>query len=919
MNRTSDWRRKSFVVAASTMLLALGLNAQTPAPSSAAADEEEETEKLEKISVVGSRIKRLDAETPQPVLRIDRESLQNTGFSNLGDALRALPFSNAVSITPDDSNTGFASGTSSINLRGLGNNQTLVLINGRRAVPSGASAFNGFQSVIDLNQMPTSAVDSIEVLKDGASAIYGSDAVAGVININLRKDYVGAALDVSYGNLFNTDSGETSVFAIFGAAAGKTSITITANYFKKNSVANRDIDFASSADMRQDKTAPGQVELDPTGSFYTGIDWRSTSSFPARFFIPGENTLRSFVSPTSDPNPNSFVPLSRVTGAGFYDYQKVSWMYPEIESRGMTINARHEVSDTLYGFLDASFQSVNILNAAAGSPFTTTDKGAGVNNRLVVPAANPFNPFGERYSPGAGQDILLSTYRLVNAGPRYTDATSDYPRVIFGVGGDIGYSWTWETSYMWARGSYENLNPGTSFDSLVQQALQGVVIDGDLLYANPFGPEDPRITDFYSGTNPNSYEFEAKIWDVTASGDILDMPAGPLGIAVGAEVRQEKNADVRTIENETGNVVGGSEGYGFTGSRRVQSLFAELSIPIVTGLEAQLAARYEDYSDFGTTTKPKIALGYRPASWVLLRGSFSQSFKAPDLAYLYSVGNVSFTGSQLFDPKRPDQPSTQVKTVGRGTVGAGFTLEPEETDTAYLGAIFDFDRGPFRNVTFEAGIFRFDQKNRITRDSALFTLRNEDVLPAGRVVRKPVTAEEAAEGITVGILDYIATDWYNSDKLLYEGLDLAVRYRYDNDRFGKFRIGVEGTLITDMNQTVTDSLGNSNEIDLDGTNGYPNWRVTSTLAWNKGDWAASLYYQYVGGMPNDGAIDLRPQRRLNVQASYAGFFDSRIAVGVRNVFDSDPPLDLWSSGSGYFSGVYNPEPAFWYVRLSREF
>jgi outer membrane receptor protein involved in Fe transport len=905
-------------VAASTVLLTLGLNAQTAAPSSTSA-EEEETEKLEKISVVGSRIKRLDAETPQPVLRIDRESLQNTGFSNLGDALRALPFSNAVSITPEDSNVGFASGTSSINLRGLGNNQTLILINGRRAVPSGAGAFNGFQSVIDLNQMPTSAVDSIEVLKDGASAIYGSDAVAGVININLRKDYVGAALDVSYGNLFTTDSGETSVFAIFGAAAGKTSITITASYFKKNPVANRDIDFSSTADMRADKTGTGVGEIDPTGSFYTGYDWRSSSSFPARFFLPNSNTTRSFLTPTSDPNPDSAVPLSRATGAGFYDFQTVSWMYPEIESRGMTINARHEVSDTLYGFLDASFQTVNILNAAAGSPFTTTDKGAGLNNRLLVPAANPFNPYGERYRPGEGQDILLSTYRLVNAGERYTDATSDYPRVIFGVGGNLGYSWTWETSYMWARGTYENRNPGTSFDSLVQQALQGVVIDGDLLYANPFGPEDPRITDYYSGENPISSTFEAKIWDISASGDLVDMPAGPLGLAVGAEVRQENNNDVRTIENETGNIVGGSEGFGYSGSRRVQSLFAELSIPIVAGLEAQLAARYEDYSDFGDTTKPKVAVAYRPASWVMLRGSFSQSFKAPDLAYLYSTGSVSFTGSQIFDPKRPDQPATQIKTLGRGTAGAGFTLQPEETDTAYLGAVFDFDSGPFRNFSFEAGVFRFDQKNRITRDGAEFTLRNEDSLPAGRVVRKPVTAEEAAEGITVGILDYVATDWYNADKVIYEGLDLAGSYRYDNDRLGRFRFGLAGTLITDFNQTVTDSLGVSSEIDLDGTNGYPNWRVTGTLAWNKGDWAASLYYQYVGGMPNEPFPSLEPQRRLNVQASYAGFFDSRITVGVRNVFDSAPPYDLYSSGSGYFSGVYNPEPAFWYVRLAREF
>ncbi len=907
-------------------LLALALSAfaisTTVAQQPAATGSTDETGKvkLETFTVVGSRIKRIDTETPSPVIRITQAELLNTGFSNVEDALRALPFNSAGTISPEGSGTGFASGTSTVNFRGLGNNNTLVLINGRRAVPSGAGAFNGFQSVIDTRQIPTAAIESIEILKDGASAIYGSDAVAGVLNIQLKHAYEGTGVDVSFGNTFGTDSQEVTAFIISGAHNEKTSIVATANYSSRNMLMNRDLAFSNNADLRHNKTSTSQVEVDPVTGLVIGGDLRSSSTFPARFFIPGTATVRTFLSPTTDPNSANAVATSRATGAGFYNFQQDSTLLPGQTSRGFGFSVKHDFSKELYGFADLLFKRIETINLSAPSPFGTTDKGAGTNNRLVVPAASPYNPYGTRYFGGAGQAIELSTFRLKNAGPRFVDTTSDYPRYLVGLGGTLANDWTWEGSYMYAQGSFDNASPGTAFDSRVQEALNGLNIGGQFLYANPFGAEDPRVTDYYSGTNPTKTRFSSSLYDVSVSGNLFDLPAGSVGIAVGAEYRSEDLIDVRTIENESGNVVGGSEGFGYSGKRQVTSAYAELKIPVLKTVELQLAGRWEDYSDFGTTTKPKIALGWRATKWLMLRSSYSQSFKAPDLAFLYQTGSVSFTGNQLFDPRRPDQPSGQLKTVGRGNP----SLQPEETNTTYAGIVVEVPRGPLKGLSFDIGYFKFDQKNLITRDSAAFTLTNELLLPAGRVVRKALTPAEAAAGFTVGIIDFVANDWINANKQINEGWDFGVNYNKNVKDWGNFSLGATATYLGKFERQSVSSLGATTAIDIDGTDSVPLWRGSATFGWRNGNWAASVFINYIGGYPAQFFTgpgtepDTKAQWRVNPQVGFMTPWKTKVTVGVRNALNQAPPRYL-SSQFGYNPTINSTEPAFWYVRLSREF
>ncbi|MEY2879390.1 MAG: hypothetical protein RLZZ15_1770 [Verrucomicrobiota bacterium] len=909
-------------LAAFAVALPLAAFAQTPAPATAPKPTDKPAvEKLETFEVTGSRIKRIDAETPSPVIRFTAADLQATGFTNVDDALRALPINSGQSIVPEGSGNGFASGTSTVNLRGLGNNNTLVLINGRRAVPSGAGLFNGFQSAIDLRQIPTAAIEALEVLKDGASAIYGSDAVAGVINIRLRRNYTGLTTEITAGNTFHKDSFERSAFAIAGAAAGQTSIQATVNYSHRNQTKDSDFNFSKTADLRYDKTSAAQLEADITGNILVGADLRSATTFPARYFIPGTATVRTFLNTTTSPLIANGVAVSRVTGAGLYDFQQDTTQTPEHDTRGLSVVMRHNFNDQIYGFADLFYNKVQGVSQSAPSPFTTTDKGAGTNGRLVVSADNPFNPYGTRFLGAAGQSIELSTFRLVNAGPRINDTRSEYPRGIFGLGGTLGGDWSWEGAFMTAAGSFENLSPNVSFDSQVQQALLGVTIDGQRLFANPFGPEDPRVTKFYSGKNPTKTEFNSNLYDISINGSLVQTPwkSGAIGLAAGFEYRKENLTDTRTVENETGNIVGGSEGFGYYGKRQVTSQYLEVKVPFPNHIELQLAARHEEYSDFGNTTKPKVALGWKPVSWLMLRGSYSESFKAPDLAFLYTKGSVSFTAGQVFDPRRTDQPSAQLKTVGRGNAG----LQPEETKTTYLGFVLDVPRGPLKGLSADVSYFKFNQKNLITRDGAAFTLTNELRLPAGRVIRKTLTPAEAAAGFTVGIIDAIATDWFNANKVLLDGWDFGVSYRYKTERLGQFNLGLNATYLANFERTTLNSLGVLTLIDIDGNDNVPLVRGTGTLSWRKGNWAASAFVSMVGHFPPVG-ITAGPeplynnQWRVNPQVSYNALWGSKLTVGVRNAFDKAPPRYMENS-TGYYNGVGSAEGAFWFVRVSRDF
>ena len=852
--------------------------------------------KLEAFAVTGSRIKRIDTETPQPVVRITDLDFKATGFSTLGDAIRAMPQINGQSLVSTDAGTSFTPGVSSFNLRGLGNNNTLVLINGRRAAPFASSGFNGFQTVFDFNSIPVAAIESLEILKDGASAIYGSDAVAGVINVNLRQSYSGLTTEVSVGNTVGTDSGERTFFAIFGTQSGKTSIMATFDFQQRASIYARDLSYAANSDGR------------PFG----GVDQRSSQPGPigavrgVTGFPQFANGRVSYTTPQTNP---TIAGAANITP--LYNFQETAGFTPDTRAFGFYLRGTYDFSDNLSAFAELSFRRSEVMiDAAATNYFSGNELGDSPTGAGVFPATNPFNPFG--------QNILDLRYRFTELGNRVQESTADTPRIVLGLKGKLPASnWTWDGAFAFSKNSVTQLSLNQTSDRLVQNALNGIVLNGAIRYLNPFGPNDPVLLNYLKIINPNYDTFEVRSADLGASGKVFSLPAGSVELAVGAEVRTEKMANTGTQLNRDGQIVGGSQASDTFGDRRLQSFYAELSVPVfksaaIGDLELQLAARHENYSDFGRTTKPKLAAVYRPIPEILVRGSFGESFLAPNISYLYTSQSVAVTPNQLPDPLRPQDPANQIRQFGGGNPG----LKPENTKVVYAGLVLQpFSRwgSPlFRELSFGADYIKFEQTDLIARVTAAQILANLNAF-GNLVLRNPPAA-----GQTVGTIDGVLTTWQNLSSADYVAYDFNLRWVLPKNRFGQFRTELSATYA----ETIEGVGSTGVAFDQDGDYSNPLWRGNATVAWTRGRWSASIHGVYIGtyttaGSGLAGLPDVGEQIQVNPQIAYRGLWGSTVTLGVRNALNAKPPIDP-SDSKLVNENVNLVEPALWYVRVSKD-
>jgi outer membrane receptor protein involved in Fe transport len=848
----------------------------TPAPSS---DTDDEKVVLDRYVTVGSRIKNIDQAGPNPVTKFSRTNFETAGFSDAGEALRSLPIVTGASLTPAASNNSFTPGASTVNLRGLGNNNVLVLINGRRSAPLSSPGYNGLLTVFDFNSIPSAAVESIEILKDGGSAIYGSDAVSGVIDIQLRKNFNGVSTTFEIGNTTRKDSFQRGFDIVAGQSKDGTSIVVTFDYSQRNSIKDSDYSFSADANLK----ARG------------GPDRRSYAGYPGLVYVKSLDDYYTVAQPTDHPKLSDFevADLSH----GTYNFQSVTDQLPKTKMYGFYSRLSHDFTPYLYAFTEINFRrAVTQIGAAPSPVFNYNEHGDGPNTGyLNIPASNPNNPFGE--------DLEDEWYaRLVHAGNRINDVTSDTPRGVVGLGGKVPEtSWTWESGMLFTRNSIKNLNHGSVFDDLYQNALNGINVGGTTLYANPFGPEDPRVTAYYTHDNPESARFNLYAYDLTATGDLFEISPGMVSMAVGGEARDEDFRSIRSPDSRSGNIIGGSEGDSTKGKRTVRAAYSELRIPIIKGMQAQVAARFEHYSDFGSTTNPKYAISYRPTDWLLFRTSYGRSFLAPNLAYLYTSQVTQFSDSSLDDPKRPQDAPRQIMTRSGGNPN----LKPEITHTFYWGLQLEPSKGPLSGWSFSVDWFQFRQEQLINQLGPDFILEHEDTLP-GSVVRNPPAAGE-----TVGVINYVIDNYRNTDQQRYRGFDLELSYLLKTASVGRFLFTANSTYLSVLNFSGS---------ELAGTYEFPRWRGTFSTEWTLGNWSARVLLTYVGRFDNYGSAKgkVASQTIVNPQVSYMWPYKIKTSLGARNVFDRDPPFDSHSS-TGWNSDIHNPEKQFVYLRVEKDF
>ena len=863
---------------------------------------------VEEIYVTGSRIGRSsDFESPSPIASFNRDDLSKSGYTNLQQLMEKQPFTgNGTFSTRGNNQDSTANGAASISLRGLGADATLVLVNGRRVAIS-AFAESITTNFVDINSIPVAAIERIEVLKDGASAVYGSDAVAGVVNIIMRDDFEG--FEVSAGGGWTTESGydETNISAIWGMSGEDSNVTIVADYFKNSTLSNSERENSEGVSLG---TANHAAE--------GGFDLRSSRGYPG-FFIVSDGVLEDPDGPGGDPPADAKVevdpscPPDRNVGVCVFDYGPFNLITPEAERTGLMLMAHQGFGNGVEVFTEIGVQHNKSL--AQGAP-TPLDEEA----LLTVPITHPGNPFPTAI------DIDVGRYRTVDAGARTWHIETDNLRGVLGLRGDLN-DWNWEVSAQRARSETEQ--SGDRSDGWVRvDLLQNEINAG-------------RYNPFNTTTNPQSVienittslvrrgKSDLTSYDASIDGPLFDMSAGSVQMAAGLEYRDESISDVPDDQFQRG-LIFGTEAVSAAASRDLWSAYVEFSVPLLESLELSLAGRYDDYSDFGDTTNPKVAVRWSPIDSLAFRASWGTGFRAPSLA---QIGLGPSQESQFFKDTYAcaDQgiseaacPSLDYTIVFSGNPD----LQPEDSETFNVGAAWQ----PSSMWRVSLDYWDIKQEDKIDEVPFGFIYDLECNNQASTVCQRaaPVGSN------TLGPLIELNSGFINIGEQSVSGLDLGANFASDLGA-GTLTLGLEYSHLLEFERVElnSDATGFVTR-DLTGEYEYPEDRFVLTGDYALESWDFYAAVNYTGEFQDapdadlDGTLDfdtvdtrdVEAFVTLNLQASWTGFEGLTLSLGVENALDEEVPFAIGDGDVdvyGYVQNVHSPRGRFAYGKATYRF
>lgn len=937
-------------------------------------EEEKAPVKLEKFVVTGSYIQRIDTEGPAPVQIINRETIDLSGSNTVQDVLKRIP-SNFAGVNENVNNQGATGGAGNVSLRGLGAETTLVLINGRRVAPSAAA---GATSFVNINTLPLAAVDRIEVLQDGASALYGSDAIGGVINVILRKDYTGAEGTLRYGNSFASDVSEFRGSMVTGAYTGKASALIVFDYFTRNSMlrseragtplgsADHRALHPHGTDFRSPTGNPGTIILRPGSAYFTATNPLGLPANPSGIFgIPDGST-------GVWTNAAAFAATLLPGVERTFDFAGPNQIIPEVQRIGITAVGNYDLTEAMEVFTELSYNRTKTDVYLAATPVTAT---GAVN---VVPANNPYNPFGE---------AVNFRFRPLDVGPRTDFITTHSTRFLLGLKGEVMDNWNWEVALMLNSDSVSDIGVNYIVTSDVIAAASGTFARAPGLFLNVFGDKqgnDPRLLAALNNTVTTNGELTQRSGDAKLTGEIFEMPSGPLSVAIGGEQRYEKLEVFLDPLTQQGAFAGSGTRANTSGRRTVSSAYAELSVPLVSSkqnfrwiksAELQIAARTEKYDITGTTkakfdsTKPKVAISLKPIKDLLLRASYAEGFRAPSLFELFSGANGSFPtyndplrsrlDQTLTNPAQiaalrvwvPTTPAgaTSVFLAGTGIAAddaqqvqqaqqGNTDLQPEESESTYFGAVYNVPK--VKGLTLAAGYFNITHTNIIRLPSV--TAANIGVLndPALQflVRRDPATPADVAAGrpgrlATNGVAIFL--QYVNRALNETEGYDFEIDYQWKSANFGQFKHSLSGVYFAKyLSQTTsTSAIVNGVGSAFSGGGTVPRLKMVMQNTWKWRDFSASTFVNYSGYYEEFSSRVSAPREveayvTLDVQGSYTFRTPwlggkTTLTAGLLNALDENDPYvteQVTGSGnSGFDSQVSDPRGRFFYVQLRQSF
>ncbi|GAA5194844.1 TonB-dependent receptor plug domain-containing protein [Ferrimonas gelatinilytica] len=826
----------------------------------------EEGADVERIEVTGSRIKRTDMEGASPVSVISAEDMLNTGEMSVSDILRQSNLNTFGSFSESSGSTWQSQ--ANVSLRGAGADRTLVLLNGKRM--PGSPTMGG--SAVNLNTIPTAAVERIEVLTDGASAVYGSDAVAGVVNIILKKGYEGLEMSITGTDTYQPGGEEWKASVVGGIANDKGSATFSIEHQDRAIIYQRDRWFSSSTNV-----------LAPNYADTTGV------SLYARNFL--DMTTFAF-SPMEACNNDKMVGGGHIYDLGLgdyacgYDYTSEAADHASRQYTAGYFNGEYYLSDEIA----FNTQVMMARNETFGR---------------YAPAAGWFNvDAGQVEIQNWVDGNFLGTSTNQNAGRvyyRFTDVgTRDSTTIDWST--DIQLSLTgthdafdWDFTYHYNK--QENKNFGEGY--VHRPTVEALVKSGDFKFGSEGNSDDVVAAISHDVLAQDTMDFHNVSFGTSFVAGSL--PAGDIGWYVGAEYSEYIYEAQVDKESANGEVIG-SSGNGSGGDRDVWAVFAESSIPLLDSLELNLALRYDDYSDFGSNVAPKVALRYQVMDGMVLRGSWGQGFRAPALSDLYAAD--SFSADYATDYHYCEVTGVSREECAQGqydvTRTANEDLEAETSDFYNVGWIWDITDKLSTKVEYY-NLKIDDVITFISLDSMLVEEANRgygNISNGGQILR-------AGDNPDGRILE-ATTPLVNGNGFDTDGIDFNIAYRGAETSVGDFGTNFDLTWVLNYNSPeYFDGPVN----DMVGRNGLPEYRFTWTVDWQRGDHYAAIQTQHIDSQYEktdnetfESSGHIASYTTYDFTYTYSGPWNGSITAAVRNITDEDPRLD---SNLTYDSALYS--------------
>jgi iron complex outermembrane receptor protein len=936
------------------------------------------TQTIERVEITGSRIRQIDAETAQPVLKVTQEDIQKSGLTTVGDIINAL----ASAGTPDFSKgdvltSNREQGGQYINLRNLGSLRLLVLVNGKRWTQTVA----GYS---DVSTIPSSMLERVEILKDGASSIYGSDAIAGVVNFILKKSMTGMTASVYHGENQKGDGKTEEASFAMGAGDDKASLMFGFNYSKQGVVWAKDREITSSTYGPALPTAGygaspwGRIRnVTSTGS--AGTAFNGTLGY---ILNHTGGALGDGVGADSR-NPANYHAYAGATADTFNSTSQMMFQSPT-EQKSIFTKAAIDLSDSVRFTTNAMYADRDSTRQIAGYPLNSLTQS---KYPVYIDKDSYYNPYGNQVAgAGNGQDLFF--YRRTIEVPRVTqnnNKTYHLDGVLEGDFKALGKLWNWNVGYNYNKTGGNVLNTGNLNLLNLKKALgpsfmnaSGVVQCGTAASPIPLaecvpwdilgGPSasNTDVLKYVMSTGQATYGSTVKSATADVQGELFSLPAGNVGLAAGVEQRKVKGYD-RPGQFEQSGYSTDLAGNATYGNYTVKEAYVELNVPLLKGvpmaelLSLNLASRYSDYSNFGDTTNSKASFMWKPIKDLLARGTIAQGFRAPTLGDTFGGGSQSY--DTYLDPcdtvygAAQSDAATQTRCAAAGAGGAFRQLQQSgATITSKTGAqsTAPFSAGagnaflmPETSLTKTVGfVYSPSYLPGLTASLDWYNIRIKDRITA--VSASYVLSQCYTQGVssfcssvkrdpTTGQVTSLSRGNANLGQLEVEGLDLNLEYRLPKKAYGQIK------LRTDLSYTSkykVKSTATSNWIDYSGE--YPIYPVKANIGadWSMAQWSAGWTARYYGAVKSncltatiqctnpDGYFSGTEGYGYNrlgtlvyhdISVGYKTPWKGQIMVGLNNAFNKKPRFNADVSADATAVDANLPVDRFMWVRYNQSF